>query len=148
MTALLKRHPRTTIIWAHTGVGRVVRPVKHHAEVLETMLTDPELSHVMFDISWDEVAKYLVSSPDTLKVASDLFNRHPDRFLFGTDVVAPKSVEHYTRTYHAYDTLWPLLSRDASFNIRKGNYERIFDEARTKVRAWEAGQALTLVQSQ
>jgi len=27
MRALIKRHPNTTIIWAHTGLGRVVRPV-------------------------------------------------------------------------------------------------------------------------
>src|SRR6266481_9141302 len=34
MRALLKRHPKTTIIWAHTGLGRVIRP-KNHAEALE-----------------------------------------------------------------------------------------------------------------
>src|SRR5262245_26822058 len=27
MTALLKRHPRTTVVWAHVGLGRVVHPV-------------------------------------------------------------------------------------------------------------------------
>ncbi|HEY6827968.1 MAG TPA: hypothetical protein VI259_14005, partial [Gemmatimonadaceae bacterium] len=30
MEALVRRHPETTIIWAHTGMGRVVRPVKNH----------------------------------------------------------------------------------------------------------------------
>jgi hypothetical protein len=30
-----------------------------------------------------------------------------------------------------------LLSKNASEKLRKGNYERIFDEARTRVRAWE-----------
>src|SRR5216683_1057131 len=30
MKALLKRHPDTTIIWAHTGLGRIVRPIKDH----------------------------------------------------------------------------------------------------------------------
>ena len=29
------------------------------------------------------------------------------------------------------------LTPEASRKIRKGNYERIFDEARRKVRAWE-----------
>src|SRR4026209_2849481 len=28
MKALLKRHPKTTIIWAHIGLGRVVHPVR------------------------------------------------------------------------------------------------------------------------
>jgi Amidohydrolase len=28
MKALLKRHPKTTIIWAHVGLGRIVHPVR------------------------------------------------------------------------------------------------------------------------
>ena len=28
MKALLKRHPKTTIIWAHIGLGRIVHPVQ------------------------------------------------------------------------------------------------------------------------
>ena len=28
MKALLKRHPKTTIIWAHVGLGRIVHPVQ------------------------------------------------------------------------------------------------------------------------
>ena len=71
--ALLRRHPKASIIWAHTGLGRIVRPVqvsadaaeRHptHLDILEAMLTDASLAHVNFDISWDEVAKYAVSSP-------------------------------------------------------------------------------------
>src|SRR5580765_7243303 len=34
--ALFKRHPNSTIIWAHTGMGRIVRPVKNHAAALES----------------------------------------------------------------------------------------------------------------
>ena len=53
------------------------------------MLTDRSLGHVVFDISWDEVAKYAVSSPEATTRVTSLFNQHPDRFLFGTDTVAP-----------------------------------------------------------
>src|SRR6201997_5695434 len=63
MKALLARHPNATIIWAHMGMGRVVRPIANHAAHLADMLADPQFSHVYFDISWDEVAKYVVSSP-------------------------------------------------------------------------------------
>ena len=35
MKALLKRHPRPSIIWAHTGLGRVVHPVQVSAEAAE-----------------------------------------------------------------------------------------------------------------
>jgi len=92
---------------------------------------------VYFDISWDEVAKYLVATPQSTKISADLINRYPDRFLFGTDEVAPTSQEKYLRVYEQYGPLWNLLNKDASEKVRKGNYERIFAGARQKVRAWE-----------
>jgi hypothetical protein len=141
MKSVLKRHPQTTIIWAHTGMGRIVRPVTHHAAVIEAILKDPEFSHVYFDISWDEVAKYLVASPESTKISADLINHYPDRFLFGTDEVAPTSQEKYLHVYEQYRPLWSLLNKDASEKVRKGNYERLFDRARQKVRAWELAHA-------
>jgi len=138
--ALFKRHPKTTIIWAHTGLGRVVRPIKSHAAALEEILSDPAMSHVNFDISWDEVAKYIVATPEATKIAADLINRYPDRFLFGTDVVAPQNQEGYLKIYSQYDPLWHALSKETSEKVRMGNYQRIFDRARPKVRAWEKSQ--------
>jgi len=140
MRSLLARHPNTIIIWAHTGMGRVVRPVTNHAATLAAILQDPAFAHVYFDISWDEVAKYLVASPDTIKIAADLINHYPDRFLFGTDTVAPSDQEQYLKTYNDYRPLWNALDASASEKVRKGNYARLFDQARAKVRAWERVQ--------
>jgi hypothetical protein len=141
MKNVIRRHPKTTIIWAHTGMGRIVRPVTHHAAVLEAMLKDPAYSNLYFDISWTEVAKYLVSSPEATKIAADLINRYPDRFLFGTDEVAPTNQADYLKIYTLYEPLWALLTKDASGKVRVGNYERLFDQARVKVRAWEKANA-------
>jgi predicted TIM-barrel fold metal-dependent hydrolase len=140
MKELLRRHPRTTIIWAHMGVGRVVRPINRHMQMIEDILKDPGMRHVMFDISWDEVAKYVVASPESLKIVSDVINRYPDRILFGTDSMAPKDQQAYLKTYRIYDPLWALLTKDASLQVRKANYERIFDAAAKRVRVWEASQ--------
>ena len=137
LKAVLKRHPKTTIIWAHMGVGRIVRPVDKQGALIEAMIKDPAFSHVYYDISWSEVAKYAVATPQTTKAVADLFNRHPDRFLFGTDEVAPATQELYMRVYNQYAPLWPLLTKETSEKVRKGNYERIFDEGRRRVRAWE-----------
>jgi hypothetical protein len=98
------------------------------------------MRHVMFDISWDEVAKYVVASPESLKIVSDVINRYPDRFLFGTDSVAPTDQQQYGKTYRIYAPLWALLTPGASRQVRKANYERIFDEAAKRVRVWEGGQ--------
>jgi len=138
---LFKNHPKTSIIWAHTGLGRVVGPRENHLQLLEDILKDPELSHVTFDISWDEVAKYVVKSPQITQVWADLINRYPDRFLFGTDAVAPKTEAAYLKTYDDYKPLWSLLNKEASFKVRIGNYQRLFDKASAKVREWEKTQA-------
>lgn len=140
MKALFKRHPNTTFIWAHIGVGRIIRPIKDQAAIVEDIINDPQLRNVYFDISWDEVAKYVVATPEAAKHAAAVVNRYPDRFLFGTDEVAAPDQEKYLRVYNQYEPLWKLLTPQASENVRKKNYERIFDEARRKVRGWEATQ--------
>jgi hypothetical protein len=138
MKALIRRHQGTTLIWAHTGVGRVVRPVKNHAKVLEAMLADPAYQNLYFDISWDVVAKYFMSTPEAIQAAATLINKYPDRFLFGTDALAPRNAAAYLTTDNLYAPLWAALSPDACAKVRVGNYERLFDTARRKVRAWEA----------
>ena len=147
MKALLKRHQRTRIVWAHIGLGRIVRPVQVSAaaaerhptqlQIVESMLTDPELKHVSFDISWDEVAKYAVATPESIARVAGVLNRYPDRFLFGTDTVAPSGPSPYFAVFDMWAPVWNLLTPDASHMVRKGNYERIFDEGRRRVRAWE-----------
>jgi hypothetical protein len=134
---LFLRHPKTTIIWAHIGLGRVVRPVKDQLSIVERALNNPALNHVYFDISWDEAAKYLVATPETVEAVADVINRFPDRFLFGTDEVAPTDQAKYLKIYDMYAPLFAKLRPEASEKVRKGNYERIFDEARLRVRAWE-----------
>ena len=147
MKALLKRHPKTTIIWAHMGLGRVVHPVQTSAAaaerspaqvgIVEAMVTDPALAHVSFDISWDEVAKYAVASPESIARVVTILNRYPDRFLFGTDTVAPAGPDPYYAVFNMWAPVWKQLTPEASLKVRKTNYERLFDEGRRRVRAWE-----------
>jgi predicted TIM-barrel fold metal-dependent hydrolase len=147
MKALLRRHPKTTTIWAHVGLGRIVHPIQVSAqaaernpaqfEIVEAMLTDPTLNHVSFDISWDEVAKYAIATPQSIARVVTVLNRHPDRFLFGTDTVAPAGPAPYFAVYEMWDPIWKQLTSDASLKVRKTNYERLFDAARQRVRAWE-----------
>ncbi len=138
---LLRRHPETTVIWAHCGLGRVVQPVEGQIAMVEKALANPESGHVYIDISWDETAKYLTSTPEAVKAVAHLINRYPDHFLFGSDVVAPSSIESPLKVYHAYDALWAQLTPEASRKVRLDNYRRLFDAARVKVRAWEKANA-------
>jgi hypothetical protein len=149
MKQMLRRHPQTTIIWAHLGLGRVVHPTQDQAtanteerssgyqEIVMQLLEDRTLNHVYFDISWDEVAKYAIASATATQRIAQIFNQHSARFLFGTDNVAPMDQETQLRVYQMWTPVWALLTPEASVNIRKANYERLFDAARARVRNWE-----------
>jgi hypothetical protein len=134
---VLVRHPKTTVIWAHVGLGRIVRPVTDQVALLDRALSNPALPNLYIDISWDETAKYITSSPEAVARTAALINKYPDRFLFGTDVVAPASLAAPMAVYDAYAPLWAALTPEASQKVRLGNYQRLFDKARANVRAWE-----------
>ena len=82
----------------------------------------------------------LLATPETTRRAATLIDRYPDRFLFGSDVVAPRDTAQYYAVFEMYRPLWALLTPEASEKVRKGNYERLFDAARQRVRAWERAQ--------
>ena len=136
-----RKHPDNLMIWAHVGLGRVVQPVEDHVGMVTDLLEDPAMKNLHFDISWDEVAKYAVSSPETVQRTADLLNRYPDRFLFGTDTVAPKDAKAYYSVYEMWEPVWKLLAPETKHKVLKANYERIFDLGRKNARAWEKAHA-------
>jgi hypothetical protein len=136
--ALIRRHPEAVVIWAHIGLGRVVRPVEQQLQMIERVLADPAFKNLHVDISWSETAKYLVGSLEAVERVAALIEKHPDRFLFGTDEVAPPDAEAYLAVYRTYAPLFSRLSTETSRKLRLGNFERLFDAAKRRVRAWEA----------
>jgi len=134
---VFKKHSSAVIIWAHIGLGRVVRPLAHQIEILKTMLEEPNLSHVYFDLSWVEVAKYIAGNDKTARGMANLINAFPDRFLFGTDEMAVTEQKKYLKIYYMYEPLWKRLTPDACEKVKKANYIRLFDNAKMKVRKWE-----------
>ena len=137
LTDVVRRHPGATIIWAHVGLGRIVRPIKDQIGIIREMCEDPTLSNLYFDISWDEVAKYIIRNDTTVQATADLINQFPDKFLFGSDNVASPDQETYLKPYYMYQSLWDRLTPEAREKVKKGNYKKLFDDAATKVRAWE-----------
>ncbi len=64
-------------------------------------------------------------------------------FLFVKDLRAQQPPVPTADSFAVYDMwgpVWKGLTADASLKVRKGNYERIFDQARTNVRAWEGAR--------
>jgi hypothetical protein len=134
---LVKRHPNTTVIWAHLGLGRIIKPIENMGDLFLDMLVDPAYKNLYFDLSWDETAKWLMSSDKAIAKTAEVIGKYPDRFLFGTDNVAPDKQEKQLNVYHLYDRLWKAVGPEVTYKVSKGNYIRLFDSARAKVRAWE-----------
>ncbi|MDE2972787.1 MAG: amidohydrolase family protein, partial [Acidobacteriota bacterium] len=137
---VVRRHPGTTILWAHAGLGRFVEPTPGYVELLEELLRDEGLSHLYLDLSWDVVAEQIVAPPETLAAWISLVDRWPDRFILGSDSVVATGADAYLGALEAWRPLLDGLDPDSSEKVRLGNYELLFDSARERVRAWEAAQ--------
>jgi hypothetical protein len=105
--------------------------------LLDKALSNSEYNHVYIDISWTEVAKYITETPEALANTAAVINKYPDRFLMGTDEVAPQDQASYLKIMDMYKPLFEKLTPEAKQKLLKGNYIRLFDAARQKVRAWE-----------
>ena len=68
-----------------------------------------------------------------------LLNASGDRFLCsGSYMVASRTQADYLKAYVAYQRLWERLDADtAAEAVKAKNYQRLFDAAREKVRAWK-----------
>ena len=51
-----------------------------------------------------------------------------------------KDTGRLSQAYDAYQKLWDRLDAGTAAKVKSANFERIFDTARKKVRAWEAAQ--------
>jgi len=109
--------------------------------MLDKALSNPERKNVNIDISWTEVAKYITATPESVDKMAAVINKFPDRFLMGTDEVAPPDQKSYLKIMDTYAPLLAKLTPEAKEKLLKGNYERLFDAAKTKVRAWEKAHA-------
>ena len=137
---VVRRHSGTTIVWAHAGIGRFVEPTPDYVELLEEILRDDSLDHLYFDLSWDVVAEQIVGAEETRAAWIALVNAWPDRFIVGSDSVVAKDASAYEGALEAWKPLLDRLDSAVSHQVRLGNYERLFDAARRRVRAWEAAQ--------
>ena len=51
------------------------------------------------------------------------------------------SAAAYYAVFDLWAPVWSRLTPEASRKVRTGNYERLFDEGRRRVRAWEQAHA-------
>jgi hypothetical protein len=76
-------------------------------------------------------------------VASGLFlafmmRRHGGYAWLPAAALGAASIAVFYAVFDLWAPVFRLLTPDASLKVRKGNYQRIFDEGRRRVRAWES----------
>ena len=88
MKHLCRSTPKTTVYWAHTGLGRFVKPAPNHLQLVAELLDSCPNWHV--DLSWDLVQNYIVApQPDMPSFAEwvSFVAKYQDRVLWGSDTV-------------------------------------------------------------
>lgn len=155
MKHLCRQSSQTTVCWAHTGLGRYVKPAPNHLAIVSEILDACPGWYA--DLSWDIVQRYMVTPGPGMPSLDDwgrFVRRYQDRILWGSDTVIytrnqtdergrpvlgrEMPVADYLATLEILKPFWKKIGPEASRKVRIANYLRLFDAARAKVRAWEA----------
>jgi hypothetical protein len=158
MKHLGKKSPKTTVCWAHTGLGRFVKPASNHLQIVSEILD--ACPNWCADLSWDLVQTYIVDPKPDMPSFDEwvsFVKRYQDRLLWGSDSVIytknktddqgnpvlgkEMSVTDYLAVMDILTPLWKEIGPEATHKIRIANHVRLFDAARAKVRAWETAHA-------
>ena len=149
MKDLLRRHPKTTIIWAHTGLGRVVHPAESQATPGRAGRSPDHLRDPRGDPRRPGTAprllRHLVGRGR--QVRGRLAGNVEAHGLASGPLSRPFPVRHRQRRADRPGDASPgvptvgsgLCAADAAGQRRhpQGQLRRLFDAARTRVRAWE-----------
>lgn len=158
MKHLCKESPDTTVYWAHTGLGRFVKPVTNHLQIVSDILDS--CPNWYADLSWDLVQTDIVEPKPgmpSLDEWAQFSVKYQDRLMWGSDTVIftknkiddkgnpvlgkAMPVSDYRAVPDILNPLWNKVGPDVARKIKTANYLRLFDAARAKVRAWEAAHS-------
>lgn len=158
MKHLCTQSPNTTVYWAHTGLGRFVKPAPNHLAVVSEILD--ACPNWYAELSWDLVQTYIVTPEPGMPSLAEwarFVTKYQDRVLWGSDTViftrnkiddkgnvttgTQMAVAEYLAVKDILNLLWTIVGDEVARKVKFDNYVRVFDAARTKVRAWEAVHA-------
>jgi hypothetical protein len=123
---LCRSAPDAAVVWAHTGLGRFVRPSARHLETVSEVL-DACPAWNVDRILWGSDAVAFTR------------NRIDEEGRAQLGSVLP--VADYRRVVDMLQPLWELVGPEVARKVQGANHARLFDAARVKVRAWESVHA-------
>lgn len=123
MERALAHNRNAAIIWAHVGISRRVE-ISNLTELTDKLLRNN--ANLYFDISWVVYDDYINKNEESLKEWAALIEKHPTRFMIGTDKVGNWTT--YTDEVTKYYSLLDLLSDSAVAKICRENILRLIHQ--------------------
>jgi predicted TIM-barrel fold metal-dependent hydrolase len=116
---ILKKYPNNKIILSHLGLSRELTNIspKEHTDVLNELLT--KYKNLYCDISWHILHSQKFKYTSQRQFYIDLMNKHPTRFLTGTDFVS-----HISKTEKTYKNELKITSSILKY-LNDYAYQRI-----------------------
>ena len=129
MKNALAHNRNTNIIWAHVGVSRRVE-IPDLTEIADAMLS--ENPNLYYDISWVVYDDYINKDGESREVWASLFEKHPDRFLVGSDKVG--RWEKYPEEISKYQVFLKQLSESTRKRVCSENILHLLKARQQKLR--------------
>ncbi|MBM4045745.1 MAG: hypothetical protein FJ279_11570 [Planctomycetes bacterium] len=123
---MLKRHPRTPVLWAHADYVTPPEDVRHLLDAFPNLTCDfgPGLRIVQGQLAAEE------KLPSVLRRMAEwkgIMRDYPDRLTLGTDIIKWQSMAAYAKTYELYSSLLHDLPPDSGRKIAYGNFRRLVE---------------------
>ncbi|MDL2267015.1 twin-arginine translocation signal domain-containing protein [Desulfovibrio sp. OttesenSCG-928-G15] len=125
----LAHNRNTNIIWAHVGISRRVE-IPALDVIADSMLS--ENANLYFDISWVVYDDYINKNEQSLEIWAALFEKHPGRFLIGSDKVGHWAT--YPNEITKYHVFLKLLSEGTRQKVCVENILGLLDARREEMR--------------
>jgi hypothetical protein len=115
ITILHSHNPKAKVIWAHTGFGTATPLVREFLEKYPSMMAELSYRSGIAENGGRLSAEW-----------RDLFAKHSDRFLLGSDTWVNGRWSSYDNTMREYREWLAQLPADQARRIAHGNAERIY----------------------
>jgi hypothetical protein len=112
---LFAHNPKAKVIWAHTGFSVPAARVREMLEAHPSLMGELSYRSGISDGGGKVTAEW-----------RELFARHSDRFLLGSDTWVNQRWSYYENTMKGYRTWLADLPADQARRIAHGNAERLF----------------------
>ena len=122
---MLKKHPRTQVIWAHADYVTPPEDVRHLMEAFPRLICEfgPGLRNARISFVAEENMPSVLRRNEAWKqIARDF----PERLTMGTDIIQWPAMANYGKLLEFYRSLLQDLPPESARAIAYGNFQRLF----------------------